>query len=113
MSGKHLGQHEISTVGVSTVLAFTNASARTQLITDSGDLPATFLLRATQDCYVRQGDATAEAGTSDFRLKKDEAIKITILDDASSYIAAERVSTNGNLVCTRNNSKTPGTGTSA
>ena len=114
MAGKHVGQHEISTVGVTTTQAITGTHATFQLVNPTATtLPAHFILFTDTDCYLRQGGTTAaEASTSDFLLKKNTYRKITVHDQASSYISVERVSANGTLRATRDNSVTPGTGTS-
>jgi len=113
MAGKIIGQHEISTIGKTTLLAFTNAAANVQLVSDFSTAPAMFLLATDQDVYLRQGPSSgADATTSDYLLKKGSTLKVTVLDENSAYISAVRSSTSGTLMCTLNNSKTPGSGVS-
>lgn len=110
--GKYLGHHEISTIGDTGTLSVGAATDRADLTTvaESGSFPFTVVIRSNIDVYVRQGGSAITADSTDFVLKANVYMRITVLDDASRYLAALRVgSTSGELRYTRNNSLTPGT----
>lgn len=79
-----------------TTVAYTGTSARTSSALPQG----TYWLRATTNCYIKQGSSTVTATTSSNYLVAGERMRMDVTGDNSSedsYVAAIRENTSGTL----------------
>lgn len=105
--------HEVSVLGMTKTLTTSGSSQAVELVADpAATAPQTFLVYCNEDVYLRQGDEDVTAGTSDFLLKADNYIKITVSSVADNCLAAIQVSAAGTLRYTEHSTKTPADGTS-
>lgn len=98
----------ISTLGQTRTVSFTATAAQQTLVASPlSDGPKTFLLLSDQDCYVRQG-SNPTADSSDFLLKANTYVRVTVQSADDSKISVIRSTDNGTLYITENSGLKPG-----
>jgi len=106
--GRLLGLHEISVIGATIELSTSGTTARVKILANADTAgPARYLVICDQDVYLRMGDSTVTAATTDFLLKADASMIITVEEAAHSYIAALQVTDAGTVKITRLDDKSP------
>lgn len=106
--GTHLlATHELAFVGASTVVTTGVATASTTLVATPVGESQTFLVYCTQDVHLRQGTAGVTAATTDFFLKAETYLKITVTTASNNVLAYIRDSANGSLYMTIISDDTP------
>lgn len=106
--GALLGLHEKSIIGATISLSISGTTARTEVLSEAKkNGPARYLIMCDQAVFLRQGDSTVVAATSDFRLPADMSIVITVRKAQHSFLAALQVDTSGTVRITRLDDEEP------
>jgi hypothetical protein len=87
-------------IGPTRVTAHTSGAATlVQLLTVNWQ-PTLFVMRSTQDCYIRQGNATVTATSASLLLTAGTYMPITVECLNDSYLSVLSASTSGTLYST-------------
>lgn len=106
--GSKLGLHEIAVVGDTLSLTTGAASARKEMLADADSAgPMIFIIKCDQDVYIRQGDSTVVAATTDFLLEAGASFTATVDHPDHAYVAAIQKSEAGTLRITELSNRHP------
>lgn len=99
--GELLYAHEAVQIGLTAGCAFTGTAKRIALMQEPfGGHPRQFFVMADDHCYVKQGNSSVTATSSDLRLQRYQPMYVMVTSVENSFLSVLRVTDNGTLRAT-------------